>query len=81
MCCLMPPSPNRCSQYVVAMLKCVDEKQWAWHWSCMEQHAALQRCYLEQQEPPAWSQTKTWKSVTANFISMRDWFRSGSEKS
>lgn len=66
---------RRCSQHVVAMLKCVDEKQWAWHWSCMEQHAALQKCYLENQEPPGWASSKFWKSVTRGLESARAWWR------
>jgi hypothetical protein len=65
----------RCSQHVVAMLKCVDKKQWAWHWSCMEQHAALQKCYLENQEPPGWASSKFWKSVTQGLESARAWWR------
>lgn len=45
------------------MLKCVEAKQWTWHWSCMEQHMALQRCYLECQEQPKWMRKEAWEPV------------------
>jgi len=57
----------RCGDEVLAMLKCVEVKQWTWHWSCTEQHIALQRCYLECQEQPKWMRKDAydpvWKSI------------------
>ncbi|GAX81062.1 hypothetical protein CEUSTIGMA_g8497.t1 [Chlamydomonas eustigma] len=67
---------NKCAPQVLAMLKCVDEKQWAWHWSCMDQHAALQRCYLINQEPPGWTQSELWKGITAGVFGAGENIRS-----
>lgn len=61
------------------MLKCVEQQQWAWHWRCLDHQAALQRCYLQHQEPPAWSQTHLWKAVTKKVLDARAWLGTGPE--